>query len=203
MHVIIAGAGIGGLATALALHASGHEVTVFEAASRILPLGVGINLLPHAVEVLGELGLAEALLAQGVETREMVYFNRFGQRIWGEPRGRFAGHAAPQISLHRGALQGVLFDAAVERLGPDALSEAVEIDKLAGRHPVGQQGLHQPQLVQHLGRVGQEVDADPERQDAGRGLEHRHLMARGAQRQGRGQAADPGARDDYLHEVLP
>ncbi|WP_437694255.1 flavin-dependent oxidoreductase [Sorangium sp. So ce176] len=119
MQVIVAGAGIGGLTVALALHASGHEVTVFEAASSILALGVGINLLPNAVEVLGELGLAEALLAQGVATREIVYFNRFGQRIWGEPRGRFAGHAAPQISLHRGALQGVLLDAAVERLGPD------------------------------------------------------------------------------------
>ncbi|WP_437336492.1 flavin-dependent oxidoreductase [Sorangium sp. So ce394] len=119
MQVIVVGAGIGGLAAALALHASGHEVTVFESTPTILPLGVGINLLPNAVEVLGELGLVEALLAHGVATREMLYFNRFGQRIWGEPRGRFAGHAAPQISLHRGALQGVLFDAVVERLGPD------------------------------------------------------------------------------------
>ncbi|WP_437948535.1 flavin-dependent oxidoreductase [Sorangium sp. So ce296] len=119
MQVIVVGAGIGGLAAALSLHASGHEVTVFEAAPTLLPLGVGINLLPHAGEVLDELGLVQALLAQGVATRELVYYNRFGQRIWGEPRGRFAGHAAPQISLHRGALQGVLFDAAVERLGAD------------------------------------------------------------------------------------
>jgi 2-polyprenyl-6-methoxyphenol hydroxylase-like FAD-dependent oxidoreductase len=119
MQVIVAGGGIGGLAAALALHAAGHEVTVFEAAPTILPLGVGINLLPHAAEVLGELGLLEALLAQSVATRELIYFNRFGQRIWDEPRGRFAGHATPQLSLHRGALQGVLFDAAVERLGPD------------------------------------------------------------------------------------
>lgn len=119
MQVIVVGAGIGGLTTALVLHASGHDVTVFEAVPTILPLGVGINLLPHAAEVLDELGLIETLLGRGVETRELVYYNRFGQRIWGEPRGRFAGHAAPQISLHRGALQGALFDAAVERLGPD------------------------------------------------------------------------------------
>ncbi|MCI3133323.1 NAD(P)-binding protein [Phenylobacterium aquaticum] len=85
MQVNIAGAGIGGLAAALALDAAGHEVTVYEAAPKILPLGVGINLLPHAAEVLDELGLIDALLARGVATRELVYFNRHGQRIWGEP----------------------------------------------------------------------------------------------------------------------
>ncbi|WP_437876500.1 flavin-dependent oxidoreductase [Sorangium sp. So ce513] len=156
MQVIVAGAGIGGLATALALHASGHEVTVFEAASSILPLGVGINLLPHAAEVLGELGLLEALLAQGVATRELVYFNRFGQRIWGEPRGRFAGHATAQISLHRGVLQGVLLDAAVERLGADR----VICDRRLSGH---EQAEREGRVVGHFhDRAGAawEVDAD-------------------------------------------
>ena len=119
MPVTVAGAGIGGLATALALHAAGHEVEVFEAAREILPLGVGINLLPHAAEVLGELGLLDDLVARGVATRELVYFNRLGQRIWGEPRGVLAGHVAPQISLPRGVLQSVLLEAAIARLGPD------------------------------------------------------------------------------------
>ncbi|CAN7193208.1 flavin-dependent oxidoreductase [Phenylobacterium sp. LjRoot164] len=117
MKAIIAGAGIGGLAAALALHADGHDVTVFEAVQEVLPLGVGINLLPHAGEVLAELGLMDALAAQAVATRELVYFNRLGQRIWGEPRGRYAGHATPQLSLPRGVLQAVLVEAARERLG--------------------------------------------------------------------------------------
>lgn len=119
MRITIAGAGIGGLAAALRLQADGHEVTVYEAAPEVRPLGVGINLLPHAAEILDTLGLTEALLAQGVATRELVYFNHLGQRIWGEPRGRFAGHAAPQVSLPRGGLQGVLLDAARHRLGED------------------------------------------------------------------------------------
>jgi len=121
MKITIAGAGIGGLATALALTAAGHDVTVYEAAAQILPLGVGINLLPHAAEVLAELGLVDELLAQGVATRELVYVNRFGQRIWGEPRGRFAGFAAPQISLPRGGLQFTLLQAALRRLGPERI----------------------------------------------------------------------------------
>ena len=121
MRVIIAGAAIGGLSAALALHAQGHEVTVFEAAREILPLGVGINLLPHAGQVLAQLGLGDQLAAQGVATRELVYFNRWGQRIWGEPRGLYAGHAHPQLSLPRGALQSVLLDAARQRLGADRI----------------------------------------------------------------------------------
>lgn len=121
MKVIVAGAGIGGLAAALALHAVGAEVVVYEAAPQVLPLGVGINLLPHAGEVLAELGLMDQLTALGVATRELVYFNRLGQRIWGEPRGRFAGHATPQLSLPRGALQSTLLAAARARLGAERI----------------------------------------------------------------------------------
>lgn len=121
MKVIVVGAGIGGLAAALALHAEGCDVTVYEAAPQVLPLGVGINLLPHAGEVLAELGLMDELAALGVATRELVYFNHLGQRIWGEPRGRFAGHATPQLSLPRAALQATLLAAARARLGAERI----------------------------------------------------------------------------------
>lgn len=115
-HLLIAGGGIGGLATALCLHRAGHRVTILEAADEIRPLGVGINLLPHAGAILESLGLLPSLEATAVATRELVYFNRHGQRIWGEPRGRFAGHPAPQLSLHRGRLQLSLLEAVVDRL---------------------------------------------------------------------------------------
>ncbi|MGW0811251.1 flavin-dependent oxidoreductase [Nonomuraea sp. NPDC002799] len=122
MRIVIAGAGIGGLAAALSLHAAGFEdVTVHEAAREIRPLGVGINLLPHAVRELTELGLAPDLERIGVATAELAYFNRYGTPIWSEPRGTGAGYAWPQYSVHRGRLQLLLLDAVTERLGADAV----------------------------------------------------------------------------------
>lgn len=119
MKVIIAGGGIGGLTAALSLHAAGVEVEVFEGVSEIRPLGVGINCLPHAVRELTELGLGEQLAQVGVPTRELIYTNKHGQRIWQEDRGLHAGYRWPQYSIHRGRLQMLLFEAAMARLGPD------------------------------------------------------------------------------------
>jgi len=121
MKVIIAGAGIGGLSSALTLAPLGHEIVVCEAVREIRQLGVGLNLLPHAAIILGELGLVDELQAQGIATRELVYYTRHGQRIWAEPRGMFAGFPAPQISTSRGALQATLLRAAETRLGIDAI----------------------------------------------------------------------------------
>ncbi|MBO0742559.1 MAG: flavin-dependent oxidoreductase [Hyphomicrobiaceae bacterium] len=121
MHVVIVGAGIGGLTLALMLKARRIPCEIFEVSARIRELGVGINVLPHAIAELSELGLLERLDAVGVRTRELIYANRFGQEIWREPRGLEAGYKVPQLSIHRGRLQGVLRDAAVERLGRKAI----------------------------------------------------------------------------------
>jgi 5-methylphenazine-1-carboxylate 1-monooxygenase len=118
METLIAGGGIGGLVAALSLHAAGMPCRVFEAAPAIQPLGVGINVLPHAVRELTELGLADRLAASAIPTGELVYANRHGQQIWQEPRGTAAGYLWPQYSIHRGELQMLLLRAAQERLGP-------------------------------------------------------------------------------------
>ena len=121
MKVLVVGAGIGGLTTALSLHAAGAEVVVVDAVRDLLPLGVGINLQPHAVRELTELGLGDALTATGIPTREMIRVDRHANQIVGQDCGRFAGYAWPQYSIHRGELQMLLLDAVVERLGPAAV----------------------------------------------------------------------------------
>ncbi len=122
MDVVIAGGGIGGLTLALALHEKGIPCRVFEAAPEIKPLGVGVNLLPHATAALDRLGLLPALQAVAVTTLEASYFNRFGQLILTEPLGRGAGYAQPQLSIHRADLHAALLDAARARIGADRIT---------------------------------------------------------------------------------
>ncbi|MFC5722873.1 FAD-dependent monooxygenase [Streptomyces gamaensis] len=121
MDVLIAGGGIGGLTTALSLHAAGIGATVLESARAIRPLGVGINLQPHAVRELFELGLADGLAAVGVPTAEIVYLDRHGNRVLTEPLGTARGYRWPQYSVHRGELQMTLLRAVRARLGEDAV----------------------------------------------------------------------------------
>jgi 2-polyprenyl-6-methoxyphenol hydroxylase-like FAD-dependent oxidoreductase len=117
MRAIIVGGGVGGLTSAIMLHARGIDCEIYEQADAVRELGVGINTLPHAIKELTALGLLDRLDAVAIRTHELIYANRFGQEIWREPRGLEAGYDVPQFSIHRGRLQNVIYQAARARLG--------------------------------------------------------------------------------------
>ena len=119
MKIAIVGGGIGGLALALGLHQRGLSCDVYETVPEVKEIGVGITLLPHAMTELASLGLQDELEAEGIENLESVFFNRYGQFIYREPRGRHAGYQVPEIGIHRGKLHRALLAAVRQRLGFD------------------------------------------------------------------------------------
>ena len=135
MKIIISGAGPGGIALALMLHKRGLKPVVFESASVVKPLGVGINVQPSAIVELAELGLLDELRETGIETSQVAYYTRLGQRVWSEPRGEAAGYKVPQFSIHRGELQVLLINAAISRMGAESIQtgwETVSVEPDAG-----------------------------------------------------------------------
>ena len=136
LRVTIIGGGIGGLVTALSLdelaRSGGRplDITVLESVGEVKPLGVGINLLPHAVRELDALGLLDTLESSAVAPTTLAYFSAHGQLIWDEPRGRAAGYAWPQLSIHRGTLQVTLHRAVIERLGTDRVRTGHHLERV-------------------------------------------------------------------------
>lgn len=121
-NVVIAGGGIGGLATALTLHQIGVPCIVFEAVREMRPLGVGINLQPNAVRELYDLGITEQDLDRvGLPAREWALVGLNGNDIYTEPRGLLAGYNWPQYAVHRGHFHMLLHEKVIERVGPEAV----------------------------------------------------------------------------------
>jgi len=135
--VLIAGAGIGGLALALTLHEIGVPCLVLESVGELKPLGVGINLQPNAVRELYEMGFGPVDLDRiGVQTQEFALVGLNGKDVYSEPRGLQAGYRWPQYSVHRGGLQMMLYRATVQRLGEDAVRTGVRVTGYRN-HPGG------------------------------------------------------------------
>ncbi len=129
MELAIIGGGIAGLCLALNLHKRGITCRVYESAPEITEIGAGITLLPHAMREFTEIGVAGDLEDLGIENLESCFFNRFGQLIYQEPRGRFGGNRYPEIGMHRARLHGVLLAAARDKLGAGRI--------LLGHHCLG------------------------------------------------------------------
>ncbi len=185
--VIIAGGGIGGLATALTLHQIGVPCIVFEAVREMRPLGVGINLQPNAVRELYDLGITQADLDRiGLPAKEWALVGLNGNDIYSEPRGLLAGYNWPQYAVHRGQLHMMLYDKVVERIGPDAVRLG---SRVTGYRKNPNDGVIA--LIAHADGSASEI----ERRAADR--RRRHPLG-GARADAPGPAADPLGRRDHV-----
>ena len=133
MRVIVAGGGIGGLTTAIALRHHGIDALVLEQAEIMAEIGAGIQIASNAAIVLREIGLEQAIRAVGVKPQSYDYRDlRTGRMLYKAPLGDEAAgrYGAPMYNIHRADLVQILFDAVppeAKRLG--ARCTAVSQDK--------------------------------------------------------------------------
>jgi 2-polyprenyl-6-methoxyphenol hydroxylase-like FAD-dependent oxidoreductase len=129
--IIIIGAGIGGLVTALSLHAAGIPCDIYESVDEIRPLGVGINLLPHAT-LRSSMPLASSTNycpspsnPPPCATLPAVVNKSGASRVGEPPRYQW-----PQLSIHRGLLQTTLLNITKARIGADHIHTGYHLTAL-------------------------------------------------------------------------
>ncbi|MEW1695732.1 FAD-dependent monooxygenase [Streptomyces sp. NPDC093249] len=112
-HVLVAGGGIGGLATALAQARAGHRATVLEGRPEFSEIGAGIQLAPNAFRALDALGVRDRVARQADFIDELRFLDgASGRRVatmelTGAYRTRFGG---PYAVVHRGDLHRALLE---------------------------------------------------------------------------------------------
>lgn len=135
MRILIAGAGIGGLAAALALARKGHDVQVIEQAAALEEVGAGLQLGPNAMRVLDALGIGEKVAAAGQSPAAITLRDgRSAREILKVPLGEAAKRrwGAAYVTLHRADLVAILAEA-LERAQPGALHLGVTLTDIDNR----------------------------------------------------------------------
>ena len=158
MRVIVAGGGIGGLTTAIALRHQGIDVVVLEQAAVLNEIGAGIQIAANAAIVLRELGLEAGMRAFGTKPQSYDYRDlRTGKMLYQAPLGDEAAgrYGAPMYNVHRADLIQLLFDAVppeAKKLGARCVAVSQDRDgveatlqtgeKVHGDALVGCDGIH-------------------------------------------------------------
>ena len=144
MRVLIAGGGIGGLTTAIALRHQGIDALVLEQAQVMDEIGAGIQIASNAAIVLRELGLESAIRAVGVKPQSYDYRDlRTGRMLYQAPLGDEAAgrYGAPMYNVHRADLIQILFDAVpseARRLGARVAAVSQDEDGVEVRLQTGE-----------------------------------------------------------------
>jgi 2-polyprenyl-6-methoxyphenol hydroxylase-like FAD-dependent oxidoreductase len=123
----VVGAGIGGLAAAIALARAGWEPTVYEAAPELRPLGAGLSIWPNGVRALRELGLGE-LVEAAPRTAGALRRGDGSVLAQFDPAAIEARYGAPLVGMHRADLQRAL----LAELGAERLRTGMALRRLEG-----------------------------------------------------------------------
>src|SRR5262245_42987917 len=143
---LIVGAGIGGLAAALALRRTGWQVRIFERAETARELGFALMLAPNAILSLRSLGIADEVIAGGAVIRAAEVRRPDGRVLRRPGLTREAGPSALRaVATLRPALHGALLDAVgpdlieteSEAIGFDSSPQGVELRLAGGRRATG------------------------------------------------------------------
>ncbi|MFY7998355.1 MAG: FAD-dependent monooxygenase [Candidatus Kapaibacteriota bacterium] len=105
---IIAGGGIGGLTTVIALQQQGFEAHVYEAAQEIKAVGAGILLAPNAIEIFHRLGLKEEILRGGYPIKQGIVSDVQGRTLQVFTPSELSGNHHPTVPIQRSVLQTTL-----------------------------------------------------------------------------------------------
>ncbi|MEV7007279.1 FAD-dependent monooxygenase [Streptosporangium sp. NPDC051022] len=135
MRIVVVGAGLGGVAAAVGLHRTGHEVTLFERAAELREAGTGIVVMPNGLRALDTLGLAESLRGHDMRAPQGGLRDRLGRpllvsdldralQVVGTPAmiDRTELHRALRAPLPAGLVRTAT---SVERLEPDSTGVTV------------------------------------------------------------------------------
>ncbi len=156
LRVVVVGAGMGGLTTALAMQKAGYEVEVYDRVSELRPAGAGISLWSNGVKVLNRLGLGEEIVRIGGPMEHMAYYDKAGELLTGfslSPLIERVGQAPYPVT--RTDLQQMLLDAvgteniqlnkkcvAVEQTDEKAIAIFEDGQRVAADVVVGADGTH-------------------------------------------------------------